>query len=211
VFPLSVLGSLAAVAKYLSVAQPSGIIDWIGMGLTAFFVGIIGFASTAVATAAAATTIGTLVPRLRPTDRRLRRFEVALGEYGAVQRSRIAAERKRLDAEVRLEHELGELYRQLGYEVIVTKGSGDDGVDLILVRDGLTTVVQCKAHAKPVGPAVVRELWGAMHAHGAQRCILASLGGFTRGVVRFADGKAVELVDLDGVVALQRQARRTAA
>ena len=65
------------------------------------------------------------------------------------------------------ERELGTLYRHLGYQVALTAKSGDQGIDLILRKDGKTTVVQCKGYQSPVGPAVARELFGSMIHFGA--------------------------------------------
>ncbi|MCE2405817.1 MAG: restriction endonuclease, partial [Dehalococcoidia bacterium] len=60
------------------------------------------------------------------------------------------------------ERELATLYRRLGYRVESTPSSGDQGVDLVLRKDGKTTVVQCKGHQDPVGPAIARELLGSI-------------------------------------------------
>ena len=49
------------------------------------------------------------------------------------------------------ERELGTLYGHLGFSVESTPKSGDQGIDLILRRDGATTVVQCKAHQSLLG------------------------------------------------------------
>ena len=73
------------------------------------------------------------------------------------ERARRDAERARLEAErvqrmkarehwmslggVEFERELGTLFRHLGYRVEWTPGSGDQGVDLVLRRDGKTIVV----------------------------------------------------------------------
>ena len=92
------------------------------------------------------------------------------------------------------EQELGTLYRYLGYRVESTPSSGDQGVDLILRKNGKTTVVQCKSHQAPVGPAVARELLGSLVASGADNAILACTGGFTRGVKEFVRGKRIALV-----------------
>lgn len=91
------------------------------------------------------------------------------------------------------EQELGKLYEQQGYHVQRTPASGDQGVDLILIKEGKKTVVQCKAHKAPVGPAIVRELYGSMVAFHAENAILACTGGFTKGVREFAKGKPIEL------------------
>ena len=90
------------------------------------------------------------------------------------------------------EWELATLYRYLGYDVEATPITGDQGIDLVLRKDGKTTIVQCKSHKSPVGPAVARELLGSMVAIGADDAILACTGGFTRGVKEFAVGKPID-------------------
>jgi hypothetical protein len=51
------------------------------------------------------------------------------------------------------ESELALLLQKRGYRVRQTGGSRDGGVDLVLERDNLQVIVQCKAYAAPVGPA----------------------------------------------------------
>ena len=93
------------------------------------------------------------------------------------------------------EHELGNLCKRRGYKVSFTPVSGDEGIDLILRKNGKTTVVQCKRHKSPTGPSVVRELYGSMVASRADNAILACTGGFTKGAREFASGKPITLVD----------------
>ena len=100
------------------------------------------------------------------------------------------------------ERELGTLYRQLGYRVESTPSSGDQGVDLILRKNGKTTVVQCKSHQSPVGPAIVRELFGSLVAVRADNAILACTGGFTRGVKQFVRGKPIDLISASDLATL---------
>lgn len=95
---------------------------------------------------------------------------------------------------IAFERELGKLYRAQGYSVKSTPTSGDQGVDLILTKNGKTTVVQCKAHKSPIGPSVARELFGSMHHFKADNAILACTGGFTDGVIKFARGKPISLI-----------------
>lgn len=100
------------------------------------------------------------------------------------------------------ERELGSLFRELGYHIEFTPSSGDQGVDLILKRRGTTTIVQCKGHQSPVGPAVARELYGSFHHFGADRAILACTGGFTRGVKEFLRDKPIALLSASELAAL---------
>ena len=129
--------------------------------------------------------------------------EIRLEAEQARESARLEAEkaerRKRIDHWMSLngsefERELGALFRRMGYFVESTAGSGDGGVDLILRGNGRTIVVQCKSHQAAVGPAIARELFGAMVASRADRAILACTGGFTRGVREFAKGKPISLI-----------------
>lgn len=101
------------------------------------------------------------------------------------------------------ERQLADLYRRVGYSAAVTAGSGDQGVDIVLTRNGKRTIVQCKEHSKPVGPAVARELYGSLVASDADSAILACTSGFTIGVFDFVRNKPIELVDVETIVRMQ--------
>jgi len=103
------------------------------------------------------------------------------------------------------EHELANLYRKLGIKADVTTSSDDKGVDIWIIRNGLTVPVQCKAHKRPVGPAVAREFYGSMVHFNVKTGIIASLSGFTKGVFDFTRDKPIELVDLKWILRKQKQ------
>ena len=96
---------------------------------------------------------------------------------------------------IEFEQEVAALCRAMSYYVETTPRTGDQGIDLILKQRGKTTIVQCKAHKNPVGPAVVRELYGSMYDYGADSAVLARSGGFTKGVLNFAQDKKITLLD----------------
>lgn len=98
------------------------------------------------------------------------------------------------------EKEIGGIYSKLGYHVVVTRGSGDGGVDLVLNKDGVKYLVQCKNHNKPVGPSGVRDLYGAMHHEHAGAGIFISSMGYTRGAHEFAAGKNIQMLDINDVI-----------
>ena len=93
------------------------------------------------------------------------------------------------------ERELGKLFSARGYDVRYTGRSGDQGGDLILRKDGETTVVQCKAWKNPATPQVARELGGSMMYYKADKGILACTGGFSGGVLEFARVNPITLID----------------
>ena len=105
------------------------------------------------------------------------------------------------------ERQVGEVYRQRGYQVDEFGGGGaDGGVDLRLRRDGTTAIVQCKRwKTYKVGVKPVRELFGVMAAEKADRAMFITSGVYTEEALRFAEGKPLELVDGAQLAEMLRQ------
>jgi restriction system protein len=93
---------------------------------------------------------------------------------------------------------IGELFREQGYFVMETDEGPDNGVDLVLKKDGEKTYVQCKHwKANSVGVEKVRELLGAMTAGGAHNGIFVASGYYTNPAKEFARECGIRLVDGD--------------
>ncbi|MGV8848642.1 MAG: restriction endonuclease, partial [Propionibacteriaceae bacterium] len=91
---------------------------------------------------------------------------------------------------------VGEAFRVQGYGVVETADGADGGVDLVLRKDSEKYFVQCKQwRAQSVGVPMVRELYGAMAAHGATGGFVVTSGRFTRPAVEFAEGRNLTLID----------------
>jgi hypothetical protein len=101
------------------------------------------------------------------------------------------------------EEELAKLYRSLGWNAELTRRSNDKGIDINLRQPGIYAVVQCKQYKKAVGNDAVRELRGAMEAVHAHHAILASPSGFTSVARHDAQTHKIELLDIQGIIALQ--------
>lgn len=107
---------------------------------------------------------------------------------------------------LQFEIEVTKLLTKLGYNAIRTKSSGDGGIDIFVQdEDKNYTIIQCKAHKKPVGPHIIRDLYGAMTSINALSAILINLAGFTKGVREFAKGKNIMLWDVSDLIALQNK------
>ena len=91
---------------------------------------------------------------------------------------------------------MAESFREQGYFVVETPEGPDNGVDLVLRKDGEKTYVQCK-HWKTnnVGVQKVRELLGAMAAGGAHNGIFVTSGAYTQPAKAFARENGIKLVD----------------
>lgn len=87
------------------------------------------------------------------------------------------------------EKEVAKIYSDLGYDVEVTKGSADGGVDIIMSKDNKRTIVQCKHHQNPVSVEPIRALWGCMSDFKADEAIFIASSGYTKGCYDFVNGK----------------------
>ena len=128
-----------------------------------------------------------------------RAFKKAQAAYEAWKNRTLVEFWRRLSGRA-FEHELAWLFSRKGYSVELTPVSGDKGIDIIVRLGGRKTIVQCKATSKPVGPAVARELYGALVASGADEAILAATGGVTQGTRDFLKEKPITIMTLAEIV-----------
>lgn len=75
------------------------------------------------------------------------------------------------------EREVGMVFKRMGYRTEVTRGSGDGGVDIIMHKDGLKYIVQCKHYKRPLGPEAVRSLYGVKEVFNADRLVMVASSG----------------------------------
>jgi len=107
----------------------------------------------------------------------------------------------------------GEAFRRQGYAVEETGlGGADGGIDLILRKNGRTTLVQCKQwQNRQVGVKVVREMYGLLVHHQAAAVKIVALGDYTSDARRFAHGKPIELIHGDELIATVRSLQKNRA
>ncbi|MFA1722707.1 restriction endonuclease [Xanthomonas campestris] len=108
---------------------------------------------------------------------------------------------------------VGEAFRRQGYSVEETGlGGADGGIDLILRKDGRRTLVQCKQWKRQqVGVSVVREMFGLLAHHQAHAVKIACIGIYTKDAERFAQGKPIELIGGEQLLAMIRAVQLTIA
>ncbi len=106
---------------------------------------------------------------------------------------------------------VGEAYRRQGYSVEESiAGGADGGIDLILRKDGQTTLVQCKRwKTQSVGAPVIREMFGLLAHHRADRVLVVTSGQFTREALAFAEGKTIDLIDGPALLTLVQAVQST--
>ena len=94
------------------------------------------------------------------------------------------------------------LFREMGYTVEITSGTSDNGIDLLLRKNNQTIAVQCKRWSAPVGEPVVRDFYSALMSSGAHSGYIVTTSTFTSHAYSFAQGKPIQLVDLEALVDL---------
>jgi restriction system protein len=102
---------------------------------------------------------------------------------------------------------VGEAFRRQGYAIQETGlGGADGGIDLILRKDGKTTLVQCKQwKTQRVDVKVVREMFGLLTHHSAAAVKIVAVGDYTADAQRFAQGKPIELIHGEALLAMVRE------
>ena len=97
----------------------------------------------------------------------------------------------------------GEAFRRQGYAIEETGlGGADGGIDLILRKNGQTTLVQCKQwQHRQVGVKIVREMYGLLLHHQAAAVKIVAIGDYTSDAQRFAQGKPIELIHGGALIA----------
>ncbi|MBR2933099.1 MAG: restriction endonuclease [Clostridia bacterium] len=134
-------------------------------------------------------------------ENRINQYNNAVKEYEEHCKRLQAAFWKNLTA-FQFEREVAKLYEKLGYSASVTRATGDGGVDIILKKNNEIIAVQCKHHAKPVGPNDFRALIGTVVTQRFTKGIFVSLSGFTTGVYSEQETSSIkiELVDLNDLL-----------
>jgi len=93
------------------------------------------------------------------------------------------------------EFEIANLFRKKGYSVLMTRMTGDDGVDVFASNETEKIIIQCKRWKNPVGRAAVDELAGVHSRYRAQRAILATTSSFSEDAQQAARQNNIELWD----------------
>lgn len=97
---------------------------------------------------------------------------------------------------IQFEEYFATVLRGLSYQVTMTKTTGDFGVDLIAIKDGERTAVQCKRkRGGAVGAAAVQQVVAGAAMHGCSATMVVTNNLFTRAAQQLAVVHDCELVD----------------
>ena len=86
------------------------------------------------------------------------------------------------------------LLEQNGWDARITKGSGDQGIDIIATRDGTKAVFQCKKYTSPVGNKAVQEIIAGRLFEKADIAVVISNASFTTSAQELANAANVLLL-----------------
>lgn len=92
------------------------------------------------------------------------------------------------------EYYCAELLRRKGFSrVSVTRGSGDQGIDIIAYANKKKFGIQCKYYSKPVGNSAVQEACAGAMFYGCNVAAVMTNNGFTESAVKLAAATGVLL------------------
>ena len=94
------------------------------------------------------------------------------------------------------------LFGELGYRVEATSGTSDSGIGLSLRKNNQSIAVQWQRGDAPVGEPIVRNFYAVLTSSGAQSGYLLTTSTFTSHAYSFAQGKPIQLVDLEALIDL---------
>lgn len=94
------------------------------------------------------------------------------------------------------EYYCADLLKKRGFvDVVVTKGSGDYGVDVLAEKDGITYGIQCKAYTSPVGVKAVQEAYAGKEYYDRMVGAVLTNQYFTKSAVEAAKKLKILLWD----------------
>jgi restriction system protein len=93
----------------------------------------------------------------------------------------------------------------LGWQTRLTKGSGDQGIDVIADMRGKRVVIQCKRYASSIGNSAVQEAFAGKSFENADYAAVVTNAEFTRSARQLGDSTHVILLHHDELSKLELQ------
>lgn len=88
----------------------------------------------------------------------------------------------------------------MGYKTELTKGSGDQGADLILQKNHVKIVIQIKRYSGKVGNKAVQEVIAAKYFYKADKGIVITNNYFTNSAIDLALSSHIKLINRDKLI-----------
>jgi len=87
------------------------------------------------------------------------------------------------------------LFSDLGYSVKHTGKAGDQGADLLVIRDNYIYAIQAKYYASKLGNTPIQEIVGSLSFYNAHRGVVVTNSSFTANAIKLAKANDVILID----------------
>ncbi|MDT2048020.1 restriction endonuclease [Priestia flexa] len=98
---------------------------------------------------------------------------------------------------------IADLFSTKGYEAIVTSASGDGGKDIVLTREGKTSVVECKRYAhKKIGRPDIQKFHSALIDSQAIEGFFVTTSCFAKTSIQYVQDKPIQLIDGEALINL---------
>lgn len=95
---------------------------------------------------------------------------------------------------IQFERHCSDILASYGWESRTTKGSGDQGIDIIATYNGVKAVFQCKKYSQPVGNAAVQEIISGKVFEQAHIAAVVSNAAYTPSARQLASTAGVHLL-----------------
>lgn len=103
------------------------------------------------------------------------------------------------------EYWCADLLRGNGFTgVSVTRGSGDQGVDVLAEKDGQRYAIQCKRYSSKLGNTPIQEVYTGKAIYNCQIAVVMTNNYFTSGAIEAARATGVLLWDRDKLLSMSR-------
>jgi HJR/Mrr/RecB family endonuclease len=94
------------------------------------------------------------------------------------------------------EYFCAELLERCGFEAVtVTRGSGDQGVDILAFKEDIKYAIQCKNYSTPLGNKPIQEVFAGKTFYKCHVGVVMTNSTFTKGAIELADSVGVILWD----------------
>lgn len=90
---------------------------------------------------------------------------------------------------------IAQLFKNLEYQVDITKSSGDQGADIIIEKNNERTVIQTKCYTYPVGNKAIQEVVSSKKIYNANKAMVITNSLFTKSAIQLAKANSVILWD----------------
>lgn len=98
-----------------------------------------------------------------------------------------------------------DLFSRTGYEVELTKYTGDGGIDGYLRKNGELSLLQCKRVKGSVGQPVLRDLYGTMQHERASSGVVVTTGKVSQQAKEWMVDKPIRIIELSELLSLIRE------